>query len=146
MPQVVSCRPVTAEDRVRSRSQSVWDLWWTKCHCDRFFPEYFRFFLSFSFHRCSITWKNETRIILLFIFITVLHSEPRGCSPSVTPAARTFKKKAMASTWPNKNHWMIVRDQKLHRKVPRRSETYYCTHQWNIGNTVASRKRVGGAT
>jgi hypothetical protein len=24
-----------------------------------FFPEYFGFPLSISFHRCSITWKNE---------------------------------------------------------------------------------------
>jgi hypothetical protein len=34
-------------------------MWWTKWHWDRFFPEYFGFPLSISFHRCSITWKNE---------------------------------------------------------------------------------------
>jgi hypothetical protein len=38
--------------------QSMWDLWWTKRHWDRFFPEYFGFPLSISFHRCSIIWKN----------------------------------------------------------------------------------------
>jgi hypothetical protein len=36
-----------------------------------FFPEYFGFPLSVSFHRCSITWKNEKNLItFLFIFIT----------------------------------------------------------------------------
>ena len=39
--------------------QSVWDLWWTKWHWDRYFPKYFGFPLSFSFHRCSITCKYE---------------------------------------------------------------------------------------
>jgi hypothetical protein len=38
--------------------KSMWDLWWTKWHWDRFFPEYFGFPLSISFHRCSVTWKN----------------------------------------------------------------------------------------
>jgi hypothetical protein len=38
--------------------QSMWDLWWTKRHWDRFFSEYFGFTLSMSFHRYSITWKN----------------------------------------------------------------------------------------
>jgi type VI protein secretion system component VasA len=42
--------------------QSLWDLWWTKWHWDRFFPEYFGFPLSISFHRCSITRKNEKKI------------------------------------------------------------------------------------
>jgi hypothetical protein len=36
----------------------VWDLWWTKWHWGRFFPEYFGFPLSVSFHRCSITGKK----------------------------------------------------------------------------------------
>jgi hypothetical protein len=40
--------------------QSMWDLWWTKWHWDRLFPEYFGFPPSISFYRCSITWKNET--------------------------------------------------------------------------------------
>jgi hypothetical protein len=39
--------------------QSMWDLWWTKWHWDRFLPEYFGFPLSLSFHRCSITRKKE---------------------------------------------------------------------------------------
>jgi hypothetical protein len=38
--------------------QSMWGLWWTKWHWDRFFPEFFGFPLSNSFHRCSITRKR----------------------------------------------------------------------------------------
>jgi hypothetical protein len=49
MAQAVSRRPPTAE---------LWDLWWTKWHWDRFFPDYFGFPLSISFHRCSITRKR----------------------------------------------------------------------------------------
>ena len=43
---------------------------------DRFFPEYVGFPLSFSVHRCSITRKNEKKLI---IFITGLHNKPQGC-------------------------------------------------------------------
>jgi hypothetical protein len=41
--------------------QSMWDLWWTQWHWDRFFTEYFGFPLSISCHPFSITWKNEKR-------------------------------------------------------------------------------------
>jgi hypothetical protein len=34
--------------------QSMWDLWWTKWHWDRFFSVFFCFPLSRSFHHCSI--------------------------------------------------------------------------------------------
>jgi hypothetical protein len=37
----------------------MWDLWWTECHWDRFFPEHFGFPLSVSFRQCFITRKNE---------------------------------------------------------------------------------------
>jgi hypothetical protein len=49
----------TGQGEKKARSQSMWDLWWTKWHCDRFFPEYFGFPLSISFHRCSIKRKNK---------------------------------------------------------------------------------------
>jgi hypothetical protein len=42
MAQAVSRRPLTTEARVRSQVKSMWDLWWTKWHWDRFFSE-FRF-------------------------------------------------------------------------------------------------------
>jgi len=49
------CWPVIAETRVSSRDQSVWDLWWTKQHLDRFFTDYFHFPMLVSFHQCSQT-------------------------------------------------------------------------------------------
>jgi len=36
-----------------SPGQSVWDLWWTKWHWDRFCSEFFGFLLSASFYRGS---------------------------------------------------------------------------------------------
>jgi hypothetical protein len=71
----------------------MWDLWWTKWHCDRFFPKYFSFPLSVSFHRCSITRKNKKFII----FITGLHNKPQGCGASVASAAGPFTTKKTAT-------------------------------------------------
>jgi hypothetical protein len=71
----------------------MWDLWWTKWHWDRFFPEYFGFPLSVSFHRCYITRKNEKLIIFFFIFITGLHNKRQGCGASVASAAGPFTTK-----------------------------------------------------
>ena len=36
------------------RVQHIWDLFWTKWHCDRFCPHLFRFSLSVSFHQFYI--------------------------------------------------------------------------------------------
>jgi hypothetical protein len=83
--------------------QSMWDLWWTKWHWDRFLPEYFGFPLSISFHRWSISWKNEKLIIFLTIFIAGLHNEPQGCGASVASTAGPFTPKKKqdneASNW-----------------------------------------------
>jgi hypothetical protein len=68
----------------------MWDLWWTKWHWDRFFPEYFGFPLSISFHRYSIIWKIKKKLI---IFITGLHKKPQGCHASVASAAGPFSTK-----------------------------------------------------
>jgi hypothetical protein len=55
------CRyPPAVEARVRSRGQSMWDLWWKKWQWDRFLSEYFGFPMSVSFHWCSITRKRTT--------------------------------------------------------------------------------------
>jgi hypothetical protein len=70
--------------------QSMWDLWLTKCHWERFFSEYFGFSLSFSFHRWSITRRNEKNLI---IFITGLHNKPPVCGASVASAAGPFTTK-----------------------------------------------------
>jgi hypothetical protein len=58
MAQAVRRWPLTVEARVRSRVSPL-GLWWTKWHWDRFFPEYFGFTLSISFHWCSIARRNE---------------------------------------------------------------------------------------
>ena len=73
--------------RCLKEDHSMWDLWWTKWHWDRFFPEYFGFPLSISFHRCSITRKK------LIIFITGLYNKPQGCGVSVASAVGPFTKK-----------------------------------------------------
>jgi hypothetical protein len=39
MAQAVNRRPLTTEARFRSQFKSMWDLWWTKWHWDRFFSE-----------------------------------------------------------------------------------------------------------
>jgi hypothetical protein len=61
-----------------------------KVALDRFLPEYFGIPLSISFHRCSITRKNEKKLI---IFITGLHNKPQGCGASVASAAGPFTTK-----------------------------------------------------
>jgi hypothetical protein len=74
----------------------MWDLWWTKGHWDRYFPEYFVFPLSVSFYRCSFTWKKwKILIIHLLIFFTGLHNKPQGCGVS---AARWFQTTSTHST------------------------------------------------
>jgi hypothetical protein len=77
-------------------AQFMWDLWWTKWHWDRFFPEYFGFTPSVSFHRYSITWKNEKRkpiITFFFIVIVGLHNKPYVCGASIASAAGPFTTK-----------------------------------------------------
>jgi hypothetical protein len=69
----------------------MWVLWWTKWHRDRFFPEYFGFPLSISFHRYSITRKNEKTLIIIII-ITGLHNKTQASGASVASAARPFIK------------------------------------------------------
>jgi hypothetical protein len=71
MAQAVSRRPLTAEFRVHVAF--VVD----KMALVQVFPEYFGFPLSISFHRCSITWKNEKKSDhRTFIFTTGLHNNP----------------------------------------------------------------------
>jgi hypothetical protein len=80
MAQAVSCLPPTAEARVQSWVSPCGICGGQSGHGAGFFPEYFGFPLSVSFHWCSITWKNGKQkkklIIFLFIFITRLHNKP----------------------------------------------------------------------
>ena len=73
---------------------SMWDLWWTKWHWDRFFSEYFGFPLSISFHRCSIKMQKQEKTS------SSSSSSSQGCTISlqdcgafVASAAGPFNKK-----------------------------------------------------
>jgi hypothetical protein len=87
--------------------QSMWDLWWKKWHWDRFFPEFFGFAQSVSFHRCSITRKWTKKKIIIFIFITGSHNKPQGCSASVASAAGPLTTKKLS---PEVQRNLILRD------------------------------------
>jgi hypothetical protein len=80
MAQAVSRRPPTAEARVRSRGQFMWDFWWTKWHWDRFFHP------STSVFRCQFhstgAWKNGK------INHLSLHLHHKGCTISLKAAVR----------------------------------------------------------
>ena len=49
-----SRRPFYREVPVSISGHSMWDLWWTKWHWDRFFSEYLVFPLSVSCHQSSL--------------------------------------------------------------------------------------------
>jgi hypothetical protein len=61
MTQAVSRRPLTTEVRVRSRVSPCDICRGQSGTGTGFSPEYFGFPLSISFHRYSITWKNEKK-------------------------------------------------------------------------------------
>jgi hypothetical protein len=68
--------------------QSMWDLWWTKWHWDRFFPRVLRFYpVNFIPPVLHYTEKRKRKLI---IFITGLHNKPEGCGASVASAAGPF--------------------------------------------------------
>jgi hypothetical protein len=85
MAQAVSRRPLTAEARVSPRGI-----------CGGQNGTGTGFSLSVSFHRCSITRKNEK----LITFITGLHNKSQGCGASVASAAGplTTQKKPVQNT------------------------------------------------
>jgi hypothetical protein len=86
MAQAVSRRPPTVEATVQSRISPCGICGGQSSSVTGFSPQYFGFPLSISFHRCSITRKNEKKII----FITGLHNKPQGCGASVASAAGLF--------------------------------------------------------
>jgi hypothetical protein len=103
MTQTVSCRPFTAEVRVGPRL-SVWDLWWTKWHCDGFSPRVPRF-SPVNFIPPVLHDTNKRKILI--IFITGLHNKPQGCSAVVASAAGPFAAK---------NNSSLITENYLHLK------------------------------
>jgi hypothetical protein len=84
--QAVSRRPVTVETRVRDRGQSIWDLWWTEWHWDRFSSSTSVFPCQFNSTGAPLHGKTRKPTI----FITGLHNKPQGCGASVASAAGSF--------------------------------------------------------
>jgi hypothetical protein len=58
MAQAVSRRPPTAVGPGSIPGQSMWNLWWTKWHWDRFFSDYFGFSPVSFIPPVLHTWKN----------------------------------------------------------------------------------------
>jgi len=58
--QAFSCQPLSCGVSLIIPGLTMWDLWWTKWHWDRFFSEYLRLYLPSSFYQFSI---------LFFIYI-----------------------------------------------------------------------------
>jgi hypothetical protein len=89
MVQAVSRRPLTAEARCRSGPSPCGICGGQSGTGTGFFSEYFSFSLSISFHRCSITRKNEKTNNIH----QGLHNKHQGCGASVASAAGPFTKK-----------------------------------------------------
>jgi len=62
MTQAVNRRPRFKDSRVRSQV-TVWDLWWKKWHCDRFFFECFH--LNLSIICCFYQQNNRPKFVYL---------------------------------------------------------------------------------
>jgi hypothetical protein len=67
MAQAVSRWPLITEARVRSQVKSMWDLWWTKWHWDRFFSEVSVFPCQFHSTGAPLLVKRGQKLL---IFIT----------------------------------------------------------------------------
>jgi hypothetical protein len=89
MAQAVRRRPLTEEAGFDSGSVHVGFVV-DEVALGQVFLRVVGFPLSVSFHRCSITRKNEKKII---IFITGLQNTPQGCGASIASAAGPFNKK-----------------------------------------------------
>jgi hypothetical protein len=77
MAETVSRRTLTAEARVPSRV-SMWNLWWTKWHWDRFFPSTSDF--PCQFHSTGDPLQGKTR--------KNESSSSQGCTTSLKAAVR----------------------------------------------------------
>jgi hypothetical protein len=109
MAQVVSRRPLTAEARVRSLVNPCEICGGQSGTGTGFFWSTSVFPLSISFHRCSITRKNERKLI----FITGLQNKPQGCGASVAFAAERSIKKSYYNSPSTKvpssgGHWIYI--------------------------------------
>ena len=68
MLQAVGRRFLVSEARVSSQAMQRGILWWTDCHCDWFFSEYFEALLPVQFQECSVLF-----VYSLFYLFTESH-------------------------------------------------------------------------
>jgi hypothetical protein len=83
---------------------SLWDLWWTKWHWDRFFSKFFGFPLSISFCHCSI-------------FTYVIWGMDKGSVRGLVPLRHSLR-------YCNSNNNIVQRKYSLHTKL---NEAIYCS-------------------
>jgi hypothetical protein len=80
----------------------MWDLWWTKWHWDRLFPEYFGFPLSISIRRCSIKMEKQKKTSSSSSQGCTISLQ--GCGASVAsatgPLNKKIKRKILKSLFP----------------------------------------------
>jgi hypothetical protein len=70
--------------------QSVWDLWWTKWHWDRFFPEYLVFRCQFHSTGALLLGKVKRTDHISLQLHHRAAQKPQGCCASVASAADPF--------------------------------------------------------
>jgi hypothetical protein len=95
MAQAVSCRPPTAEDRVRSRLSPCGVCGGQSGNGTGFSPSTSVFPCQFHSNGAPLLGKRQ-KIIIIAIYITGLHKKRQGCGASVASAAGPFTTKKNA--------------------------------------------------
>jgi hypothetical protein len=101
MAQAASRRPLTMEARVRSQVKSMWDLWWTEWHWDRFFSELSVFPCQFHSTGAPLLVKLGKKKLLIVITGVAQKALRLWCVRSIScgaPSPRK-KKKKVAPLW-----------------------------------------------
>jgi hypothetical protein len=93
MAQAVSRRPLTAEDRVRSRVGARGICGGQSDTGTGFSPSTSAFPCQFHSTGAPLKWKNRKNLIIFIIFVTGLHNKTSGCGASVASATGPFNEK-----------------------------------------------------
>jgi hypothetical protein len=155
MAQAVSRRPLTTEARVRSQVQSMWDLWWTNWHWDRFFSE-------LSVFPCQFHSTGAPLLVKLGKKTALLHHKVAQkalrlwCVRSICCGALHHVKK---TTWKHRiwrhSHILCIHPHHLWQSEPgsfilchevsdnldRHPKWFYKNLRWNLFFTVSKQGR-----